>query len=55
MLTITLEIPALDRLLAYLESKDQAQIDALAAQVRTTITDPLHNSATALHSATTAA
>jgi len=33
-LTITVDIPALDRLVAYLEGQQQQQIDALTAQVQ---------------------
>lgn len=50
---ITIQVPALDRLVDYLTANEQKAVDALAAQVRSTITDPLHTSGSALESATT--
>lgn len=53
--TVHVEIPALDRLVNFLQAGEQGKIDALAAQIRSQVTDPLHTSTTALQDATTAA
>jgi hypothetical protein len=45
---IVIDVPALDRLVAWLEARQQKQIDDLTKQVQELITQPLSKSTTAL-------
>ena len=49
-ITITINFPALDALVAYLNNQQQSQVDALAAKV-TQLTSTLSQSSTSLQAA----